>query len=527
MKNQNAHFNKIIKGGLVLTASSFIAKLLSAVYKVPFQNLTGDAGFYVYQQVYPLYGLAVAFSLTGLPAFISKIISEVKDQAMLQKRLREINTLLVATSLLIFLFLQLGASSVASLMGDVQLEPVIKVASLFFLLLPFLALIRGYFQGHSNMLPTSMSQVIEQLVRVLILLGVALYFTNSSWSVYEMGASAYHSAWLGALAGSIILLGYLLKEGQFKNFVSVLKPSWSLSMGRRLMSEGALLIATSSIMIMFQFIDSFTVFKGLTESGYNNEMAIGLKGIYDRGQPLVQLGLVVGLGFATTSMPILRKWFLERRLLEWSKSAASLTKITLLFSGAATVGLMAVMPWMNYALFTDYEGTATLQVYVISVFLASMIYCLHTILQSTDVADNSLFSLMVGLAFKVIMNQLAVRSMGIIGSSIVTVFSLVLIFVLMLQKIKLEVWRQVLQNQFLFKMVLLLSGLYLIVTGAIIGIEGLFSISGRAGNLLLTLLGVAVGALFFIIGMVVTNILDAEELKQLPLPKIMQLKNRK
>ena len=50
--------NSIVKGGLLLTISSFIAKLLSALYKVPFQNLTGDAGFYVYQQIYPIYGLA-------------------------------------------------------------------------------------------------------------------------------------------------------------------------------------------------------------------------------------------------------------------------------------------------------------------------------------------------------------------------------------------------------------------------------------------------------------------------------------
>ena len=70
---QNA-LDNMIKGGLILTFSSFIVKLLSAIYKVPFQNLTGDAGFYVYQQVYPLYGLAVAFTLQGLPPFISKVV---------------------------------------------------------------------------------------------------------------------------------------------------------------------------------------------------------------------------------------------------------------------------------------------------------------------------------------------------------------------------------------------------------------------------------------------------------------------
>ena len=70
MDNKQISLDKMIKGGLMLTVSSFIVKLLSALYKVPFQNLTGDAGFYVYQQVYPLYGLAGAFTLQGLPTFI-------------------------------------------------------------------------------------------------------------------------------------------------------------------------------------------------------------------------------------------------------------------------------------------------------------------------------------------------------------------------------------------------------------------------------------------------------------------------
>ena len=75
-KNQ---MQRVMQGAFVLTVASFVAKLLSAIYRVPFQNLVGDEGFYVYQQVYPIYGLAMTLALSGLPQFISKYVAEQKS----------------------------------------------------------------------------------------------------------------------------------------------------------------------------------------------------------------------------------------------------------------------------------------------------------------------------------------------------------------------------------------------------------------------------------------------------------------
>lgn len=527
MEDKNKPLNNIVKGGLLLTASAFIAKLLSAMYKVPFQNLTGDEGFYVYQQIYPIYGLAATFSLTGLPAFVSKVVSEARDEESLNHKMQEINTWFVTIGLALFLGLQLGAGWLASAMGDPNLAAVIRSVSYFFLFLPFLALIRGYFQGHSKMLPTSSSQVIEQLVRVLILLGVAFLSVQNSWSVYEMGAWAYQSAWVSALAGSLVLFLYLKRSHQFSSYLKSFKPRWSWTMGGRLLSEGLLLVAVSSVMNILQFIDSFTVFNGLIATGYSNEMAMMLKGIYDRGQPLIQLGLVVGMGFSMTSLPILRKWAMANNWSEWTENAASVIKITMILSSAASIGLAAVMPWMNHTLFTDQEGTRTLQMLVLSIVVGSLIYAVHMVLQSTNHAGNSLLILLTGLGFKVIMNQLAVRTMGIFGSSVVTFLSLVIICVLMIQMIPRAIWKKVFQNQFIVKIMSLLAGMYGVVWGAVALLQEVTGISGRTGSLFLTLFGVGIGALFFIGGAMWFNLLDENELEQLPFSKLFQKLKRK
>lgn len=518
MSEKNKQLNTIVKGGFLLTIASFISKVLSALYKVPFQNWTGDEGFYVYQQVYPIYGIAIALTLTGLPAFVSKIVSESRDEETLQKELQSLHTWLALIGVSLFLLLQIGAGFIANAMGDVLLTPVIRRVSWFFLVLPFLALARGFFQGQVNMAPTSLSQVGEQLVRVAILIGVAYYFTTGEWTVYEMGANAYHSAWVSGLAASLILVYYLIKSSHLSLFKSFLKPRWERDMGRRLFSEGIGLIFVSSLTVIFQFVDSFTVFNGLIEAGFSNHLAMSLKGVYDRGQPLVQLGLVVGTGFAMTALPVLRKNVLKNENLEWAQNVTSVIKITILLSSAAAVGLIAVMPWMNVTLFTDRAGTNVLQVMMVSIFLTSLIYCLHTVLQSANQVGSSWLILIIGLLFKTLMNRLAVRHLGIMGSSVVTVFALVIIVAFMVQSISPKIWQNVLKDKFIVKQTGLLIGLYGIVWGSMSLIQNFVQITERSGHFILVLIGVAIGGLFYGVTAYKLNLLTEHELTQLNLP---------
>lgn len=69
----------VLNGALILTISAIVTKILSAFYRIPFQNIVGDVGFYIYQQVYPFYGMAVVLSTTGFPVVISKLYAEQKE----------------------------------------------------------------------------------------------------------------------------------------------------------------------------------------------------------------------------------------------------------------------------------------------------------------------------------------------------------------------------------------------------------------------------------------------------------------
>ena len=68
-----------MKGAVLLTLAGFVVKLLSAVYRVPFQNMVGDQGFYIYQQVYPFIGIFAAWTSYGFAVAVSKVLADAPD----------------------------------------------------------------------------------------------------------------------------------------------------------------------------------------------------------------------------------------------------------------------------------------------------------------------------------------------------------------------------------------------------------------------------------------------------------------
>ena len=103
---QRKTMKTVMQGALLLSVASLIAKILSAVYRVPFQNMVGNTGFYVYQQIYPIYGIGMTFALSGLPMFISKLVAENETAEAKLTLVSRIFMILAGFSLILFLGLQ-------------------------------------------------------------------------------------------------------------------------------------------------------------------------------------------------------------------------------------------------------------------------------------------------------------------------------------------------------------------------------------------------------------------------------------
>lgn len=493
---QNKQMQHLMKGAVVLSIASFIAKVLSAVYRIPFQNMVGNTGFYVYQQVYPIYGIGMTFALSGFPVYISKLVAEQVNPEEQTQLLRRSFALLGIFCAAIFIYLQYQAPKIAGAMADPALTPLIEMVSFMFLLMPFLAVTRGYFQGIFNMVPTAVSQVAEQLVRVVVILVAAWLSLKLHWSVYEMGTWAMSGAFFGGLVATYILLrpaetAFQLKAPHrggidFKAYQQLAK---------RLAIEGGSICLFASLIVLLQLVDSFTVKKGLVLSGLSEELAKNMKGIFDRGQPLVQLGLVVSLAFSSTLIPSLSQARQRRQQYQFQQVAEALIHISLGLSAAATTGLMVLMPQINYFLFGDADGNQALVWYMLSIAIIALINACNSVLQSLDQFHKTTAALIVGLIVKVAINQWLVQHYQIVGASVGTVISLGVVLALILRQSPVIVRQALGLQRFTGKLLAICAVMWL---GVKIALQfAPQSLSSRGHAILGTGLGVLVGVLLF------------------------------
>ena len=169
-----------IKGAFIIALGGFIAKLIGAFYRIPLTNLIGGHGIGLYQLVYPIYCLLLTVSATGIPSSIAKLTAERLAKGETAKPLFKKAMLLflsigIAGTVIMFLFAPLLAKAQGSqevLFGYYALAPSVFLVSA-------ISVYRGYFQGKNNMLPTALSEITEQAVKVGFgLLFAYLYRSN-------------------------------------------------------------------------------------------------------------------------------------------------------------------------------------------------------------------------------------------------------------------------------------------------------------------------------------------------------------
>lgn len=428
--------NNLVKGALILTLAGLVSKVLSAGYRIPIQNLTGDLGFYIYQQIYPLLGIALVLALYGFPSAVSKVTNDhlAKGRNLTFKGFYiPLFIILLLINGTIFGFIYLNASTIADLMGDQNLSSSVKTTSFVFLMIPFTSLLRGVFQGNYQMKPTAVSQIGEQLARVIIIIMSAVFLANNKGSIYEIGQAGAIAAISGAIVAIVILMIYFIKKAPWQ------AGDYPIQWGyywRMLVFFGMIAALNHMILLVIQLADAFTLVPNLLEYGLPQEAAMKAKGVFDRGQPLIQLGTVLGSSFALALIPSLSREKLKRNPLEIHHFARSALLFSFCLTIGAAIGLILIFPEANLLLFQDKSGTESLRILMLAVIFCPLAVTATSILQSLYYIKRTALFILAALMVKGFGNQLLVPLMGITGSAIATVISLVFLCYLVFRTLK-------------------------------------------------------------------------------------------
>ncbi|SCC03570.1 putative polysaccharide biosynthesis protein [Weissella bombi] len=514
----NKSGQNLMAGAGILTLAGIIAKVLSAVYRIPFQNLVGNTGFYVYQQVYPIYGIGVVLALSGWPVFISKIITEQPDEEHQQLVARRLFWWLLLISCGLFILVYGGAPILALGMGgNLKLLPVIKAVSWMFWFMPFLAVGRGFAQGQLNMMPTAVSQVIEQVARVAIIIAIAWYGVHADWSVYTIGTWAMAAAAFAAAAATLYIAN-IVKSIWHNPITKAVKKDKSIGWFRilhRLWNEGNLLAMLAGLLVLLQLVDSFST-KGLLQIyGLSTHAAEYAKGVYDRGQPLVQLGMVLATAISTSLLPVLRNHVVRSEQKMFVGDFQMMFRLSLILSGVATCGLMAVMPAVNQVLFSTREGSHALMIFVLTVIPATLILIGTSVLQSLNKTHGISWLIILTMLIKYALNIWLIPKHGIIGASWATMLSLLPMLYIVMHRLPKTLWQDWHSIHWWPKFMLTLLAV-LIGAGGCCHIGGLLMGTSRLASLITLIIAVLVGIIVFIIMIWRLRLLSVAEWYALP-----------
>lgn len=519
-KSSNKHF---FQGAIILTLAGIVSKVLSAGYRIPLQNITGDVGFYIYQQIYPFLGMAMMLSLYGLPTAISKLIAERTDggrRKLLTSDLYRIATVLFFFSIAVAVVLFVFAPNIAQIMGDLSLVIPLRTTSFVFLVIPFVSSVRGLFQGYNNMIPTAYSQIVEQLFRVFLIIGFSLYVVHESKPFYYIGIGGAIASLVGALGAGAILFVFFKKEQVTFQQTGNTTIRWSESV-RSVLGFGLVITINHMLLLLFQFVDAFTLVSELKLYGYGLTDAKIWKGVFDRGQPLVQLGIVIGSSLALALIPTITMDRFEKRERQFISYIRSSWKFSLYLSAGAAVGLITLFPYVNELLFLSNIGTTTLQVLAATIVFASLSITTASILQGFGYMYRTAFFVLIGVGCKLLLNLLLVPQLGILGGALATVMGAAVVLTANIYRLKMVVRERIIDVRWI-RFLSSIAGMVFILFLINQSIFPFIMDESRMFYAVYVLLTIAIGASIYFFLLIKLRAFTKEELEVLPFQKIVR-----
>ncbi|MGN7471303.1 putative polysaccharide biosynthesis protein [Brevibacillus sp. SAFN-007a] len=421
---KKSHF---LAGALILAIAGILSKVIGMFYRIPLQEIVGDNGLGLYQEVYPLYLTFLILATAGVPVALSRVIAEALaegKQGSVGQILARSMVMMGGIGIVLFAILYVSSPLIARLMGNPHLIEPIRAISLSLLFVPLIAVIRGFFYGHQKMLYVGLSQIVEQTLRVIFILVASLYLVRLG----EDTDTVITGVNFGTMISTLLSLGFLAllmwlhnrKNAVFINaewgrlawwydrafFGSMWRIAWPICVS-------ALVIPIFSLTDSFLAINIFRYIwhvDGLTADTWF--------GIYSRGGPLLQMASLFGSSIALSIVPAIA----EAKRQKDEERVTTLTKLSLRFAWLiglpAGLGLTAVAEGANLALYGDMEGTRAMAILGISAIPLSLLLATNGILQGIGKEKIPARHLLYGVIVKVAATLVFTSLFGMDGLSL-------------------------------------------------------------------------------------------------------------
>ncbi|PGM55700.1 polysaccharide biosynthesis protein [Bacillus sp. AFS053548] len=509
--------SKLLRGTFILTAGTFLIKFLGMIYTFPFYALVGSKGSALYNYGYVPYTLFISIATAGVPLAVAKFVSKynaIEEYETSRRLFHASQLLLICTGIFSFLTLYIIAPYIAPLMipkdtkgNSVEdVVSVMRIVSTALILVPSQSLYRGFFQGHQSTGPTTVSQLIEQIVRIVFtLVGSYIILKVMGGTITQAVGLSTFAATIGAVGGILNLLWYWRKR---KVHLDELLPKskgliypTKLEMFKELFSYSIPYVFVGLAIPLYQLVDQFT---------YNRAMeAIGLKDMAENtyvmfsytSHKLVMIPVSLATAFGLTLVPAITEAFVNKNHKKLQSQITQTYQVVFFLTLPAVVGI-SVLAEPIYSAFYQKStlGGSILGFYAPVALLYSLFTVNVAILQGLDKQKYAIIGLIGGVILKIVLNVPLIHLFKTYGAVSATalgyLFSIVYNFYYIRKNAQFsfnKVFRRII-------FMIILSGL---MAGAVYAVEYLLGFwwtykDGRMISMLLVIIGAIVGAIVYL-----------------------------
>ena len=382
---------KMLRGTAWLTASNFISRLLGAVYIIPWYIWMGQHGAEangLFTMGYNIYAWFLLVSTAGVPVAVAKQVAKyntIDKEEHSFALIREFLKFMLVLGLIFAVIMYLMAPVFASMSGGgADLIPVMQSLSWAVLIFPSMSVIRGFFQGFNNLKPYAISQISEQVIRVIWMLLTAYFIMKiGSGDYVEAVTQSTFSAFVGMLASMLVLLFYLAKTGMLGSILRKPKKSAGIS-GRSLLwdtiREAIPFIITGSAIQLFQIIDQATFINIMTQISDYTKSELLVQFAYFSANPnkITMILIAVATSIGGVGIPLLTENYVKGDFRSAARLVQDNLSMLLFFIFPSTVGAVLVASPL-YTVFYGKPDSLALGLFICAM-LQTIILSTYTVL---------------------------------------------------------------------------------------------------------------------------------------------------
>ena len=460
-KDKTMYKSSFVKGAFITTLGIVIAKILGILYVIPFHAIIGDEGGALYGYAYTIYLVFMSLSTAGIPLAISKVISEYQTLGYMKAKKRAFflgRSIALILGLVSFIILMLFAPLIAkSILGNItggnsiaDVTFVIRVISTAILIVPVLSIYRGYFEGHRLFSPPSISQVIEQIIRVsVIIFGSYFVLKSFNMSIANATGMALFGATLGAI-GAYLYLSIKRLKNKKKFNQSVVRVNEPIVKDSVIIKK-IVIYALPFIMIdifksMYNYVDMVTVVKGLVGLAHFNiddaEIVFSMLSTWSNKFNMILLA--ISSGVIVSLIPNLTKSVVEKDAKDINKKINQAIGVLLYLMIPMTIGISFLSKSIWILFYGDsIYGPSVLAYYIFAGLLIGMFTAMVSIMQTLKDYKVVFISLISGLFLKILLNTSLISAFyklglppyyGVITASILGYIVSIVICIVVLKK---------------------------------------------------------------------------------------------